>query len=86
MIRLTIASYGALALALVPVAACGTLQSAMAPAAPLSRETPAAGEVSDTILLDVIRQSELIVRRKVREAFLRAPDGALLVTVETRNK
>ena len=61
MIRLTIASYGALALALVPVAACGTLQSAMAPAAPLSRETPAAGEVSDTILLDVIRQSELIV-------------------------
>jgi hypothetical protein len=33
----------------------------MAPAPPLSREMPAVGEVPDAILLDLIRQSELIV-------------------------
>ena len=59
--RPTVPSYVAFALMLLPLSACGTFETAMAPAAPLSRETPAAGEVPDPILLEVIRQSELIV-------------------------
>lgn len=41
--------------------ACGSLQNATAPVQPLTRETPAVGEVPDATLLAVIRQSELIV-------------------------
>jgi hypothetical protein len=37
------------------------MQSAMSPAQPLVRETPAVGAVPDVILLDLIRHSELIV-------------------------
>jgi len=48
-------------LLLVSLSACGSLQNATTPVPPLTRETPAIGEVPDAILLDVIRQSELIV-------------------------
>jgi len=41
--------------------ACGSFQNATTPVEPLTRETPAIGEVPDAILLDVIRHSELIV-------------------------
>jgi hypothetical protein len=56
--RRSIAS-SALLLSLLP--ACSTVQTAMAPVAPLERETPGIGEVPDGILLDLIRHSELIV-------------------------
>jgi hypothetical protein len=48
-------------LVLVSISACGAFQSATTPAPPSTRRTPAIGEVPDAILLDVIRQSELIV-------------------------
>jgi len=48
-------------LLLVSLSACGSLQNATTTVPPLTRETPAIGEVPDAILLDVIRQSELIV-------------------------
>ena len=59
--RLTVASSGMLGYLLISAPACGTFQTAMAPAAPLSREMPGVGEVPDAILLDLIRHSELIV-------------------------
>jgi hypothetical protein len=55
------ASAGALVWMLVAVSACQTFQTAMAPAEPLTRETPDIGEVPDAILLDAIRHTELIV-------------------------
>jgi hypothetical protein len=41
--------------------ACSTVQTAMAPAAPLTRATPGVGQVPDSVLLNLIRHSELIV-------------------------
>ncbi|HET7468025.1 MAG TPA: hypothetical protein VFJ81_00055 [Gemmatimonadales bacterium] len=51
----------AVPLLLLSLQACGSIQNATTPVEPLARETPAMGEVPDAILLDVIRQSELIV-------------------------
>ena len=59
--RTNTVSFSAVLLLLVSLPACGKLQTATTPVAPLTRETPAIGEVPDAILLDVIRQSELIV-------------------------
>jgi hypothetical protein len=59
--RPIVATVGALLWFLVSVSACRTFRTAMAPAEPLTRETPAIGEVPDAILLDAIRRSELIV-------------------------
>jgi hypothetical protein len=42
-------------------AACGSLQTATTPVAPLDRDMPEIGQVPDGILLDLIRHSELIV-------------------------
>jgi hypothetical protein len=41
--------------------ACGSFQNATTRVEPLTRDTPAVGTVPDAVLLDVIRQSELIV-------------------------
>jgi hypothetical protein len=60
MCTTTVSSSGVLLL-LMSLPACGSLQNATTPVQPLARETPAIGEVPDAILLDVIRQSELIV-------------------------
>jgi hypothetical protein len=56
----TVSSRAVLSLLLL-LPACGSLQNATTPVQPLTRETPAIGEVPDAILLDVIRRSELIV-------------------------
>lgn len=40
---------------------CSTFQAATTPAAPLDRATPEVGQVPDSVLLDQIRHSELIV-------------------------
>jgi hypothetical protein len=57
--RSTIAS-SALLVSLL-ISACTTVQTATAPAAPLTREMPGVGEVPDSVLLDLIRHSELVV-------------------------
>ncbi len=59
--RLTVVSSIASVWLSVSLSACGSIQSAVAPAALSTRETPAIGSVPDGILLDVIRHSELIV-------------------------
>lgn len=57
----TTVSSSAIPFLLLILSACGSFQSATTPVEPLTRETPAIGEVPDAILLDVIRRSELIV-------------------------
>ena len=59
--RPTIATSAFLVSFLISASACGTVQTAMAPAAPLDRPVPGVGEVPDGVLLDLIRHSELIV-------------------------
>ncbi len=46
---------------ILSAAACGSLQTATTPVAPLDRDMPEIGQVPDGILLDLIRHSELIV-------------------------
>lgn len=60
MCTTAVSSSAILALVLT-LPACGSLQNATTPVQPLTRDTPAIGEVPDAILLAVIRQSELIV-------------------------
>jgi hypothetical protein len=57
----TTVSPGAVVSLLLSLPACGSLQNATTPVEPLTRPTPAIGEIPDAILLDVIRHSELIV-------------------------
>ena len=59
--RPSIATSTFFVLLLISASACGTVQTAMAPAAPLDRPVPGVGEVPDGVLLDLIRHSELIV-------------------------
>jgi hypothetical protein len=59
--RATFESSGLPVFLLIWASACGTVQTAMTPAAPLTREMPRIGEVPDGILLDLIRHSELVV-------------------------
>jgi hypothetical protein len=47
--------------------ACSTLQTATTPAAPLDRATPEVGQVPDSVLVDLIRHSELIVLAEPEE-------------------
>jgi hypothetical protein len=57
----TTVSSSAVLLLLLSLPACGSFQNATTPVEPLTRDTPAMGEVPDAILLEVIHQSELIV-------------------------
>jgi hypothetical protein len=43
------------------VTSCSTIQRAMAPALPLTREMPAAGQIPDSVLRNAIQKAELIV-------------------------
>jgi hypothetical protein len=65
--RPTIASSALLLVLGTTAEACGSLQTATTPVAPVERKTPGIGEVPDGILLEQIRHSELIVLATPRD-------------------